>query len=76
MINKYDAKEIALFTADSFRTRVSHLREDITGEEYEEVVKCVQGILESKVNNEHILDRQLDPKTGVVTDGSNRKSTR
>jgi len=70
MINKYDAKEIAVFVADSFRTRVSHLREDLTGAEYDKVLNTCLEILEAKVDNSQILDRQLDPKTGEVRDGT------
>lgn len=71
MINKYDAAEISKKTADTFRTHVSHLREDITGEEYEAVRNVCMSILEGKVNNEQILDQQYDPKANeVVKDGS------
>ena len=70
MINKYDAAEIAKSTADTFRTRVSHHRVDITGAEYEAVIELCMSILADKVDNSQILDRQLNPATGEVTDGN------
>ncbi len=70
MINKYDATEIATFIANSFRNKVSHLREDITGEDYDRVVALIKEILESKIDNSQILEKQLNPQTGRVEDAS------
>ena len=70
MINKYDAAEIAKATADGFRTRVAHRSVDITGDDYELVIKTCVDILESLVDNSQILDRQLNPATGRVEDAN------
>ena len=70
MINNYDAQEIAKLTADGFRTRVSHNRVDITTKDYDLIILLVTEILDQYVDNTGILDRQLDPKSGVIIDGS------
>lgn len=70
MINKYDAEEIATHVANNFRTRVSHLRADITGEDYENVRDLCKKILEKQIDNSQILDRQLNPASGEVENAS------
>jgi hypothetical protein len=70
MINKYDAQEIAKLTADGFRTRVSHQRVDLTTNDYDHIYALCIDILDEYVDNAGILDRQLDPKSGVIIDGS------
>lgn len=67
-INKMDAQEIAKFVADSCRTRVSHLREDMTSDEYQRVYDTVLDILSSKVDNKNVQHKTIDPITGEVTD--------
>lgn len=66
MINTIDIEEIATHVANNFRTRVSHLRVDITGEDYENVRDLAKNILTKYVDNSQILDRQLNPATGEV----------
>ena len=64
MINKYDAAEISKATADAFRTRVAHLRGEVSGEDYEAVMEVCFNILSPQVDNSQILDKQIDPVTG------------
>lgn len=66
MINKHDAAEIAKATADAFRTRVAHRNVDITGDDYELMIKTCVSILDPLIDNSQILDRQLNPATGRV----------
>ena len=67
-INRMDAEEISRFVADSFRTRVSHLREDLTSDEYQKIYDTCQEVLAAKIDNKNILNKQLNPATGEVTD--------
>lgn len=66
MINKMDAAEIAKATADAFRVRTAHRNVDISGNDYELIVKTCVDILEPLIDNSQILDRQLNPATGRV----------
>lgn len=65
-INSMDAQEIALFVAGSFRTRVSHLRENLTTTEMKAVSDLCLTILESRVDDTAILNNQYDPKSDTV----------
>jgi hypothetical protein len=71
-INKMDAAEIAKFVADGFRTRVAHLRENLTSEEYSLVERTVLDILSSKIDNKNVQHKTIDPLSGEVTDHASK----
>lgn len=65
-INKFDSREIAVLTTDALRTRMQHRSVELSGEHYEEVLNYVQGVVSNYVDNKHVLNKQLNPHTGVV----------
>ena len=66
MINRYDAAEIANKVSDTFRVLVSHRGVDLTGDEIKRVRNICTHILEEKIDNSQILNRQLNTTTGEV----------
>lgn len=66
MINTYDATEIANKVADTFRVLCAHRSTDLTGDEIERVRNICTHILEEKIDNSQILNKQLNTQTGQV----------
>lgn len=67
-INQMDAQEISKGTADTFRTKVSHMRENLTTAEYEAVRDLCMTILDGRLDNSMIQHKTIDPISGEVTD--------
>jgi len=68
MINKHDAAEIAKNTAETFRVKTAHRGVDLTGDEYDAIIAVCTDILEGKIDNSMIQDKQYNPATRRVED--------
>lgn len=66
MINKFDAQEIAKYTADVFQNKMAHRSVDCTSEDYEAIMNFAMNHLSKYVDNRHILDNQVNPHTKVA----------
>ena len=66
MINKYDATDIAKKVSNAFRTLCSHRRVDLTADEIDKIASAVTEVLEEKIDNAMIQDRQLNTQTNRV----------
>lgn len=66
MINKLDAIEIKMKMADTFSVLLQHRSVDISAEDTEKLLNLLDEVLSNYVDNTHILNRQINPKTGVA----------
>lgn len=66
MINKYDADDIAKKVSNAFRVLCSHRSVDLDSSEIESISDAVTLVLQEKIDNAMIQDKQLNTQTGRV----------